>query len=215
MELKSCTNAFKFTVLWPRWQPDPCLKPYLYKIALENDFFLYEICNKLLECQKYSFSMKSLSFGGFASAPAPLLHTLSQCSNEQYRIIMVRLFSCLFLFFFQKIVFGHFFCFLLRSCVATICGPFRFLFDINRVIRKRTFGHKRPAKIQISLRIRAVWSESTLGAFWIAKDSSFLYADNEDSNQTARTCRLTWVFVERTYEKIFFSRRGSYDILQR
>ena len=27
----------------------------------------------------------------------------------------------------------------------------------------------RPAKIQISLRIRAVWSESSLGEFWIAK----------------------------------------------
>ena len=43
-------------------------------------------------------------------------------------------------------------------------------------IRKRTFGHMRPAKIQISLHIRAVWSESSLGAFWIAKDAKFLYA---------------------------------------
>ena len=36
------------------------------------------------------------------------------------------------------------------------------------------------AKIQISLRIRAVWSESSLGAIWIAKDAKFLHADNED-----------------------------------
>ena len=36
-------------------------------------------------------------------------------------------------------------------------------------VRKRTFGHVRPAMIQISLRIRAVWSESSLGIFWIAK----------------------------------------------
>ena len=36
---------------------------------------------------------------------------------------------------------------------------------------KRTFGNVRPAKIQIRLRIRAVWSESSLGAFWIAKDA--------------------------------------------
>ena len=28
-----------------------------------------------------------------------------------------------------------------------------------------------PVKIQISLRIRAVWSESSLGIFWIAKDA--------------------------------------------
>ena len=33
---------------------------------------------------------------------------------------------------------------------------------------KRTFGHVCLAKIQITLRIRAVWSESWLGAFWIA-----------------------------------------------
>ena len=37
----------------------------------------------------------------------------------------------------------------------------------------------RPAKIQISLRIRAVWSESSLGAFWIAKDAAFLDVANE------------------------------------
>ena len=31
----------------------------------------------------------------------------------------------------------------------------------------------RPAKIQISLRIRAVWSESSLDAFWTAKEAKF------------------------------------------
>ena len=41
---------------------------------------------------------------------------------------------------------------------------------IIRHVRKGTFGHMRPAEIQISLRIRAVWSESSLGAIWIAKD---------------------------------------------
>ena len=37
-----------------------------------------------------------------------------------------------------------------------------------------------PANILIILHIRTVWSESSLGAFWIAKDAKFLYADNED-----------------------------------
>ena len=32
-------------------------------------------------------------------------------------------------------------------------------------VRKRTFGHMRPTKTQISLRIRAVWSESSLPAW--------------------------------------------------
>ena len=57
------------------------------------------------------------------------------------------------------------------------------------------FWHVRPAKIQSSLHIRAVWSDSSLGTFWIAKDPKFLRVDNEDSNQTARMRRLIWVFV--------------------
>ena len=62
----------------------------------------------------------------------------------------------------------------------------------------------RSAKIQISLRIRAVWSESSLGAFWIAKDAMFLYADNEDSDKTARMRRLIWVFAGHTCPMIRF-----------
>ena len=78
--------------------------------------------------------------------------------------------------------------------------------QITRNDRKRNFGHVRPAKIQISLRIRAVWSESSLSAFSIAKDTKILYADNEDSDQTARMRRLIWVFVGRTREEITFLR---------
>ena len=44
---------------------------------------------------------------------------------------------------------------------------------------------------QISLRIHTVRSESTLGAFiWIANDTKFHQADNEDPNQTTRMSRL-------------------------
>ena len=38
----------------------------------------------------------------------------------------------------------------------------------------------------VSLRICAVRSESSLGAFWIAKDAKFLPVDKEESVQTAR-----------------------------
>ena len=48
----------------------------------------------------------------------------------------------------------------------------------------------RPAKTQISLGIRSVWSESSLCAQWVAKDPSFLHADSEDSDQTGRMPRL-------------------------
>ena len=68
----------------------------------------------------------------------------------------------------------------------------------------RTSGHVRPAKIQISLCIRAVWSEASLGTFWIAKGAKFLHAGTEDSGQPAWTRRLIWVFVGRTCEKVRF-----------
>ena len=39
----------------------------------------------------------------------------------------------------------------------------------------------RPAKTQISLGIRPVWSESSLCTHWVAKDPRFLHADSKDS----------------------------------
>ena len=56
----------------------------------------------------------------------------------------------------------------------------------------------RPAKTQISLGIRPVWSESSLCAQWAAKEPSFLHADSEDSDQTGQMPRLIWVFAGRT-----------------
>ena len=67
----------------------------------------------------------------------------------------------------------------------------------------------RPEKIQISLCIRAVWSESVLGTFWIAKYAKFLDTDNGNSNKTARIRRLIWTFVGRTCQTVLFSRCGS------
>ena len=61
-----------------------------------------------------------------------------------------------------------------------------------------------PAKTQISLGIRLVWSESSLCAQWVAKDTSFLHADrslathwvhSEDSDQIGRMPRLIRVFA--------------------
>ena len=52
------------------------------------------------------------------------------------------------------------------------------------------FRHLRPEKIKISLRIRAVWSKSSLCAFWIAKNAMFLRVDNEDFDQAVWIYRL-------------------------
>ena len=43
----------------------------------------------------------------------------------------------------------------------------------------------RPAKTQISLGIRPVWSESSLCTQWVAKVPSFLHVDSEDSDLCA------------------------------
>ena len=67
----------------------------------------------------------------------------------------------------------------------------------------------RPAKIQISLRIRAVWSESSLGAFWIAKDAISSYG-LRDSDQIARMRSLFGTLVRR----YVFSRWGPNVLLK-
>ena len=61
-----------------------------------------------------------------------------------------------------------------------------------------------PAKTQISLGIRPVWSESSLCAQWAAKDPSFLRADSEDSDQPGRMPRLIWVIAGRTCHFVGF-----------
>ena len=53
-------------------------------------------------------------------------------------------------------------------------------------------------------------SESSLGAFWIAQDAKVLHVDKEDSDQTAHPRSLIWIFVERTCQKVRFSRNGTF-----
>ena len=63
---------------------------------------------------------------------------------------------------------------------------------------KPTKWHVRPAKNQIILGIRPVWSESSLSAQWVAKDPSFLQADSEDWSDWADAqadLSLRWVHV--------------------
>ena len=63
---------------------------------------------------------------------------------------------------------------------------------MSSIVRERTFVYARPMKIQISLRIRADWSESSVAAFWIAEDAKFLHVDNEYTDQTVLMRRLIW-----------------------
>ena len=57
-------------------------------------------------------------------------------------------------------------------------------------------------KILISQRIRAVWTYSSLGSIWIAKDAKFLHADNEEADLSLRMayiseCIFSYVAADR------------------
>ena len=67
----------------------------------------------------------------------------------------------------------------------------------SRSVRKRTFGHARPTKSQNSLRIRAVWSESSLAACRNFASLAGQDTPSEDSDQSAHSRRLIWIFVVR------------------
>ena len=75
---------------------------------------------------------------------------------------------------------------------------------MSRIVRKPTKWHVRPAKTQISLGIRPVWSEYSLCVLRLAKDHSFLQSDSEESDQTRRMPRLIWVFAGRTCHFVGF-----------
>ena len=67
-----------------------------------------------------------------------------------------------------------------------------------------------PAKTQISMVIRPVWSESSLSAWRKLESLTTHWAHSEDSDQTGRMPRLIWVFAGRTVTLLVFSRGGSY-----
>ena len=51
--------------------------------------------------------------------------------------------------------------------------------QMSRLMTKPTKWHVRPAKTQIGLGIRPVYSEYSLCAQWVAKDPSFLHENSK------------------------------------
>ena len=68
----------------------------------------------------------------------------------------------------------------------------------------------RPAKTQISLGMRPVWSESSLCAQWVAKDPECFFMRTAKTDQTGRMPRLIWVFAGRTLAFLDLTCRGSF-----
>ena len=67
----------------------------------------------------------------------------------------------------------------------------------------------RPAKTQISLGIRPVWSETSLSAWRKHVSLATHWAHREDSGQTGRMPRLIWIFAGRTVTLLVLSCRDS------
>ena len=87
---------------------------------------------------------------------------------------------------------------------------------MSRNVRKCTFEYVRPVKILIRRRIRAVWSEPSLGIFWIAKDAKFLHADNEDLSDCADAHGRRYVFWRRGSDiDVFLVIFSVYRVLKR
>ena len=72
---------------------------------------------------------------------------------------------------------------------------------------KPTKWHVRPAKTQISLGFRPVWSESLLSAWGKLGSLATYWVHSEDSDLTGRKPRLIWVFAGRTCHFVGFVMR--------
>ena len=66
---------------------------------------------------------------------------------------------------------------------------------MSHIMTKPTKWLVRPAKTQISLGIRPVWSESSLSAWRNPGSLATHWAHSEDSDQIGRMPRLIWVFL--------------------
>ena len=82
-----------------------------------------------------------------------------------------------------------------------------FRFYMSRLTIKLTKWHVRPAKTQISLGIRPVWSESSLFAWRKLGSLATHWSHSEDADQTGWMPRLIWVFAGRTDHFVGFVMR--------
>ena len=70
--------------------------------------------------------------------------------------------------------------------------------QMSQRMTKPTKWHVSPAKTQISLGIRPVWSESSLSAWRKLTSLATHWVHSEDSDQTGRMPSLIWVFAGHT-----------------
>ena len=89
----------------------------------------------------------------------------------------------------------------------------RYSWYLSHLMTKPTKWHVHPAKTQISLGIRPVWSEALLFAWRKLVSLGTHWAHSEDSDQTDRMLRLIWVFAGRTVILLVLSWGGSFKVI--
>ena len=80
---------------------------------------------------------------------------------------------------------------------------------MSRLMTKPTKRHARPAKTQIRLGIRPVWSESSLSTWRKLGSLATQWAHSKDTDQPGRIPRLIWVFTGRTVILLVLTWGGS------
>ena len=78
---------------------------------------------------------------------------------------------------------------------------------LSHIMTKTTKWHVHPAKTQINLGVRPVWSVSSLSAWWNLGSLATHKPHSEDSDQTGRVPRLIWVFAGCTDHFVGFVMR--------
>ena len=104
----------------------------------------------------------------------------------------------------------------LHTTLCLFCGePWGVSSEMHEILYKSPnvtkLGYVRPTKIQLSLCISAVWSESSLSAFWILKDTRFPHPINEDSDQISQP-RWFEYSMGAHVRRYLFSCWGSYCV---
>ena len=84
--------------------------------------------------------------------------------------------------------------------------------NLSCLMTKPTKRHVCPAKNQISLGIRLVWSENSLPTWRKLGSLATHWAHSEDSDQTGRMPRLIWVFAGFTVILLVLSWGGSFAV---
>ena len=123
------------------------------------------------------------------------LEVTMSCTFNQFIAIDNKHFG-LFLWSLYRTYLGH-------SIIASLA-------HISHLTTKPTKWHVHPAKTQISLGIRPVWSESSLSAWRNLRPLPTHWAHSEVSDQTGRMPRLIQVFAGRTLTLLVLSCRSSY-----